>query len=98
MKRAILILSVFGYLISLIAGLDTGLGVYCTPAYCFAAVACAFIAAACVTKRARLYWSIAGIAAFGCSLYGFYQNHEMHESLDRIKAQQPSSAQTETNR
>jgi hypothetical protein len=98
MKRALLILSAFGYLMFLIAGLDTGLGVYCTPAYCFAAVACALVAAFCVSKRARLYWSIAGIAAFACSFFGYYQNYEMHERLERIQAQQPPPSQTETNR
>jgi len=98
MKRALLILSAFGYLMFLIAGLDSGLGVYRTPACCFAAVACAIVAAACVSKGARLYWITAGVAAFGCSVYGFYQNHEWRERLERIQAQQPASAQTETKR
>ena len=98
MKRALLILSAFGYLMFLVAGLDTGLGVYRTPAYCFAAVVCAIVAAASVSKRSRLYWSIAAVAALGCSLYGFYQNHEWRERLERVRAQQPPSAQTETKR
>jgi hypothetical protein len=98
MKRALLILSTFGYLMFLIAGLDAGLGVYRTPAYCFAAVVCAIVAAACVSKISRLYWSIAGVAAFGCGLYGIYQNHEWHERLERIQAQQPPSAQSESKK
>lgn len=98
MKRALLIFSAFGYLMFLITGLDTGLGVYRSPAYCFAAVACAIVAAACVSKRLRMYWSIAGVVAIGCCLYGFYQNQEWRDRLDRIQSQQPPSAQMETNR
>ena len=97
---ALLILPVFGYVMFLIAGMDTGLGVYRAPAYCFGAAACALVAAACVSKRQRLYWSIAGVAAIACSLYGYHQNSEWRERLGRVRAQQPPppTAQTETNR
>lgn len=101
MKRTLLILSAFGYLIFLIAGMDTGLGIYRTPAYCFAAAACAFVAVACVSKSQRWYWGIAGIAAIACSIYGYRQNSEWRERLERIRSQQqppPPAAQTETNR
>jgi hypothetical protein len=100
MKRALLILSAFGFVVFLIAGMDTGLGVFRTPAYCFAAVACAVVAAACASKRGRLYWSIAGVAAIACSLYGYHQNNEWRVRLDRIRAQQPPppATQTETNK
>lgn len=76
MNRALIILSSFGYVMFLIAGTDTGLGVYQTPAYCFAAFACAAVAAACVSKRARWSWGIAGVAALVFSLYGYHQNTE----------------------
>ena len=100
MKRGLLILSGFGYVMFLVAGLDTGLGVYRTPAYCFAALACAVVAAACVAKKPRLYWSIAGVAAVLCSVYGYHQNSEWHETLESIRAQRQSqpAVQTETTR
>ena len=100
MRRGLLILSGFGYAMFLFAGMDTGLGVYRTPAYCFAALACALVAAACAAKRARLYWSIAGIAAIACSLYGYHQNREWRERVERfpVKSQAPPTTQTETNK
>ena len=59
-----LILAAFGYFIFLDFGMDTGLGVYfLTPNYCWAALACAVVAAACVSRRARWLWAIAGVIA-----------------------------------
>ena len=94
------ILSGFGYVIFLIAGMDTGFGVYRTPAYCLAALACALVAAACAAKRPRLYWSIAGIAAIACSLYGYHENRQWRERLERVLAehQAPPATQVGTNR
>lgn len=98
--RALLIMSSFGYAMFLIAGLDTGLGVYRTPAYCFAALACAGVGAACVSMRARWCWGVAGAAAVVCSLYGYRQNDQWREKLAHIRAQQPQStaAHSDTNK
>lgn len=84
MKRGLLILSAFGYVMFLTAGIDTGLGVYRTPAYCLAAVACAVMGAPCVAKRHRLFALFAGIVAMACSLYGYHQNIQWREKLDRM--------------
>ena len=95
-----LILSGFGYVMFLIAGLDTGLGVYRTPAYCFAALACALVPAVCAAKRTRLYWSIAGIAAIACGLYGYHENRQWRERLERVLAEHQALPTTQmgTNR
>ncbi|MBP7826835.1 MAG: hypothetical protein KA236_09830 [Verrucomicrobia bacterium] len=95
LKRKLLFIAGVGYAVFLIAGLDTGLGVYRTPAYCLAALACAVLAAACTTKRPRVYWIIAGIAAILCTVYGYRQNQQWRERLERIKAQQPPPPTTE---
>src|ERR1017187_1098937 len=90
MKRAMLILSAFGYVLFLNFGMDRGLGVfYRTPNYCWAALACAVVAGACVSKRSRWFWGIAGVAAIAGCLYGYHQNSEWRQRLDRIRAQQP---------
>jgi hypothetical protein len=100
MRRGLLILSAFGYGMFLIAGVNTGAGVYRTPAFCFAAFACAVVAAACVSNRPRLYWSIAAAAAVVCGVYGYRQNSEWREKLKRAQAQQqpPPAIHAETNR
>jgi hypothetical protein len=97
MKRALLILASFGYVMFLIAGTDTGLGVYRTPAWCFAAVVCAGVAVAYVTAGAKWYWSIAGAAALVLSFYGYHQNDQWREKLSRVQAQHPAPA-TQTNK
>jgi hypothetical protein len=100
MKRDLLILSSFGYVVFLIAGLDTGFGVYRTPAYCFAALACAGVAVACASRRLRWFWGVAGVAAVVCSLYGYRQNDQWRERLAHILAQQPppTATQNHTNK
>ncbi len=100
MRHGLLIFSGFGYVMFLIAGMDTGLGVYRTPAYCFAALACALVAAVCAAKKPRLYWSIAGIVAIACSLYGYHENRQWHERIERVRGEHRAdpTAQIETNR
>jgi hypothetical protein len=99
MKRALLILSAFGYLMLLMEGTSTGLGVYRTPAYCFAAAACAGLAVVCASGRARWYWSIAAIAALGFGFYGYHKNGERRERLGRYQAQRsPPAIPAQTNK
>jgi hypothetical protein len=100
MKRASLILAAFGYIMFLIAGMDTGLGVFRTPIYCWAAFACALIAVLCVSKRHRWFWSIAGVVAIAGSLYGYHQNSEWRQRLERFKAQESTlpTPNTATNK
>src|SRR5258706_9345593 len=100
MKRALLILAAFGYVMFFIMGIDTGLGVYRSPSYCWAAFACALVAAACVSKRQRRIWIIAGVIAMAASFYGYHQNNEWRERLERIRTRQapPSTSQTGMNR
>lgn len=99
MRRGLITLSGLGYVMFLWAGLDTGLGVYRTPAYCFLALFCAAAATACASKRVRLWWTVAGLAAIVCGAYGYHQNREWRERLERIRAEQSSSTvQPERNR
>ena len=101
LKRGLLILAAFGYVMFLLAGLDTGLGVFRrTLGYCWAALACALVAIPCASKKLRWFWGIAGVAAIAGNLYGHHQNSEWTERLERVRAQQtpPSSSQTVTNR
>jgi hypothetical protein len=51
MRRGVFILAGFGYVMFLVAGLDTGSGVYRTPGYGFAALAFAVVGAALPAKR-----------------------------------------------
>ena len=97
MKRGLLILSGFGYVMFLVAGIGTGLGVYRTPAYCFGALGCAVVAAMCAAKRPRVYWSIAGAAAIACSLYGYHENYTWRERLERAQLERgaPPASQAE---
>jgi glucose uptake protein GlcU len=101
LKRGMLILAAFGYVIFLLAGMDQGLGVfYRTLGYCWAALACALAGMTCASKKQRWFWGIAGVAAIVGNLYGHYQNGEWSERLARIQAQQkpPPTAQAPTNR
>jgi peptidoglycan/LPS O-acetylase OafA/YrhL len=101
LKRGMLILAAFGYLIFLSFGMDRGLGVfYRTPNYCWAALTCAVVAAACDSKRPRWLWGIAGVAAIAACLYAYHQNSEWPKRLERVQAQQasPSPSQSVTNR
>jgi hypothetical protein len=88
MRRGLLILAGFGYIMLLMAGMDTGLGVYRTPAYSLASVGCAIIAALCSEQRQRFFWVIAALAAILFSVYGFQQNNQWRERLDRFQKQQ----------
>jgi hypothetical protein len=100
MKRALLILSCFGYVMFLLAGTSTGSGVYRTPGFCLAAVACAAVATACVPAKSRWSWSVAGVAALVCSLYGYQQNSKWRAKLDLTRGLRPptTEVQTDTNR
>jgi len=101
MKRGLLILAAFGYVMCLLAGMDQGLGVfYRSLGYCWAALACALVAIACTSKKQRWFWGLAGVAAIVGNLYGHHQNGVMRETLERVQAKQtpPSTSQTFTNR
>jgi len=82
------------------AGMDTGLGVFRTPAYCWVAIPCALIAAVCSAKRRRWYWIIAGAAAVVCSIYGYQQNSKWRERVEHFPVKQapPPAEQPESNR
>lgn len=99
-KRAVFVVALFGYLLFLVEGLTTGLGVYRNPTACWIAVACALVALACSSKTQRWFTGLALIFAVVGSLYGYHKNAEWKHKLDRIRAQKPTQAQSqqETNR
>jgi hypothetical protein len=90
MKHALVVTSGIGYLFFLNVGLGTGLGVFRTPAYCFAAFVCALIAMICASKARRWLWIGAAVMAIICSQYGYYMNNKWREKLWRLGVLAPS--------
>lgn len=99
MKRAVLILAGFAYLLLLLDGISTGLGVYCSPTSCWAAAGCALVAFVCAPTGRRWICAAALVLAIGGSLHGYRHNEQWRAKLDRIRAHQtPPPSQTVTNK
>ena len=84
-KVAVFVLALFGYILFLMEGLSTGLGVYRNPTYCWVAAAFAVLAFV-FASRAQRWVAIAAllIAILG-GLYGYHANATWRERLDRAQ-------------
>jgi hypothetical protein len=99
-KRGLYVLALVGYVLLLMEGMSTGLGVYRNPTACWLAACCAVIALACASKAQRWLSVMALMLSIAGAFYGYQQNAVWKERLERIHAKQLSSphAQTETNK
>lgn len=88
LKLAVFCLAMFGYVLFLLHGLDTGLGVYRKPTFCWIAAGFAFLAFLAAEKPRRWFALAALVVAVLGSCYGYYANHAWREKLERAQAQE----------
>ena len=96
-KRGLYILALFGYVLFLMEGMSTGLGVYRNPTACWVASFCAVIALACASKAQRWFSLIVLMISIYGAFYGYYRNAQWRVRLDRIQTQQLSSQRAGTD-
>jgi hypothetical protein len=89
-KLAVFVLALFGYVLFLMEGLSTGLGVYRDPTYCWIAGAFALLALLVASRSQRWVALAALVAAILVGVYGCYANATWRERLKRV--QTPESA------
>jgi small-conductance mechanosensitive channel len=97
-RRALLMLASFGFVIFFWGGMSTGLGVFRNPTECWIAAGYALVGVACASGRQRWIAGIAAVVAVAGSLYGYHENDAWRVRLERIRAEHPpkTAPQTET--
>lgn len=87
-KLAVFALALFGYVLLLMEGLSTGLGVHRNPTYCWIAAAFALLALV-VASRAQRWVALAALlfAILG-SVYACHANAMWREKLKRVQRQE----------
>ncbi|MCP5524392.1 MAG: hypothetical protein H7A46_22915 [Verrucomicrobiales bacterium] len=92
LKLAVFCLAMFGCVLFLLHGLDTGLGVYRKPTFCWISACFAFLAfLAAEGPRRRVALAALVVAVLG-SVYGYYANNAWREKLERVQAQESACA------
>ena len=91
-KHAVFILGLFGYILFLMEGMTTGLGVYRNPTACWIAAGFALLAFGVASKSQRWIAGAALIVAILGSFYGYHKNTEWKEKLDRLESQESACA------
>jgi hypothetical protein len=87
-KLAVFVLALFGYILFLMEGLSTGLGVYRTPTYCWLAAALAVLAFVFASRPQRWVAVAALVTAILSALYGYHANATWKERLERVQSRE----------
>jgi len=87
-KLAVFVLALFGYILFLMEGLSTGLGVYRNPTYCWVAAALAILAFVFASRSQRWIAIAALVVAILSSLYGYHANAGWKERLERAQTKE----------
>lgn len=93
-KLAVFVLSLFGYILFLMEGLSTGLGVYRNPTYCWVAAALAILAFVFASRPRRWVAIAALVIAILGGLYGYHANATWRERLERAQTRESACAHT----
>jgi hypothetical protein len=84
-RLATFVLAFFGYILLLMEGLSTGLGVYRNPTYCWIAGGFALLALAVASKSQKWIAIAALLIAIVCGVYGHYRNTSWREKLRKAQ-------------
>jgi len=84
-KLATFVLAFFGYILLLMEGMSTGLGVYRNSTYCWVAGGFALLALAVASKPQKRIAIAALLVAILCGVYGHYRNTRWKQKLRKAQ-------------